>query len=1051
VKRAAVAKLVLALALVGCALMLARLVAAPGARGLELGRTRVTSVDPALADRLARGELDLLVQWFGPAAADRPAGYDGVENEVRAAFAALEGAAPERVRTQILRPDSDAEARLYAETLGLAPFRARRIVRDGWTDARVWSSLRTVVAGQGASVVRALTPDLGASTQALVAAGIAEVEAPRRPRIALSAPSGHTRLRALLRELGDVAEIDYDVDAQIPADADLLCWIAPSRVEPDHVARLRAFVERGGSAFVAASRFSARVDGDRIVYERATSSPAALYAELGLRADDRPLLEAPPTDAAGSASDWTWHIARCIGARQDFRALGSQPNGTLAFHAPTALSADLERLSRTGATFTSIATSSDRCFVLPAGTESVRIAELADGSLGSAEPPRSLVALIRPDDPTHGSVAVAASAAPFGDLGLADPNFVHAELVRVLVRGLASSERRALAAVARTSPTPLADATTAQRWTSRALCVALVPLLLVLIGIARGAISVREFGGRTVRLGALALLACGVIGVATLSIGTRTGLEAARDSVHAIPAELAGLAASAGQAGATITAVFSGSESLPPALRPLAREIASRCQRLARTTHGLEFRERTPSATNDAADLRVRALERTSDSEEGRVARSFHASLVVESGDRRRVLDFADAAAFEHSDFRIALALRDVTTGERTRIAFASEPSRVTPAEALEHYQKRGLFAPGTGDPFAAARALLEGNGFDVRRDDPTRADDGSVTADALLVWMQPLRDATTGARKLARHLAAGGRALVAAQQYRVRPRARSDGAGDAALWPEPLFPDVDRLWLPAIGITLRPELVLDAQSGVLRTRGTREREGRVESVTMDLANALVVRSTPASRPPSAYTAGVGDLLMQSPAHIELDAARLREHALIAQPILTTSDRAWTAPWSGGDVPPSAFEPAGSTTAARTLGVLVEGRFPGPNADPRLEDAPREERPAGTGRLVLYGTSEPFTEAYLATDGADHARLLLQTCAALALPPEFADLLALRPTVGGYRALDADQRLRARAITLASGPALVLLLAFAWRTWRGRRAGAAAVRAWRSA
>ncbi len=1040
-KRGGVATFVLAALLVGCALALARLVAAPGAHGIELGRAHVASVEPGLAARLARGDVDVLVQWFGPASADVPAGYAEVEEEVRTAFAALAEAAPGRVRTQVLRPDSDVEARRYAESLGLAPFRARRIVRDGWTDVPVWSSLRTVVAGRGASVVRALTPDLARSTQALVAAGIAEVESPRRPRIALSAPPGHARLRALLGEFGDVLDVDFDADATLPVDADLFCWISPSRVEPEHVARVRGFVERGGSALIAANRDVARVDGTDLAFEPATGFPDVLYAEFGLRAEERPLLEAPPPDARGSGTDWTWHVARCIGARQDFRAFGSQPNGTLAFQAASALIPDVERLRRTGATFTSLATSSERCFVLPAGTQRVRIADLAAGSIGTAEPPRTLLALIRPDDPTHGSVVVSASAAPFGDRGLADPNYVHAELVRVLVRGLASAERRALASVARTRVPPLPEATSAERWTARALCIVLVPLLLFAVGVARGAVSFRDFGGRTLRLAAAALAACGAIGLAASAIGTRTGMDASRDGVHGLPSELAAIAAEAGRQGATITAVFSDGSSLPPELRPLARELVGRCERTARAAEGIAFRERAPSADTGAADLGVRPLEGTSDTEEGRSARSVHASLVVERGDRRRVLDFPDAAAFEHADFRLALALRDVTTGARARVAFRSEPARVTPAESLEHYQKRGLFAPGTGDPFAAARALLERDGFDVH--DSAAAGTDPTDAAELLVWMQPRRDASVGARLLARHLACGGRALVAAQQHRIRPRALANRAADAALWPEPLYPDLDRLWLPALGVAIRPELVLDAQNGVLPTVGTRERDGRIEAVTMDLANPLVVRSTPASRAVSAFTAGVGDLLLPSPARIALDAAKLRERGLSAAPILATSEHAWTAPWSGGDLAPSVFAPPATTTEPLALGVSIEGHFPGPEADTLLGDASAATPSAQPGRLVLYGASEPFTDAYLDASGADHARLLLQTCAALALPPEYASLLARRPSVGGYRALEPGARLRARAATLAAGPALVLLLAFAWRAWRGRRAVAA--------
>jgi hypothetical protein len=88
---------------------------------------------------------------------------------------------------------------------------------------------------------------------------------------------------------------------------------------------------------------------------------------------------------------------------------------------------------------------------------------------------------------------------------------------------------------------------------------------------------------------------------------------------------------------------------------------------------------------------------------------------------------------------------------------------------------------------------------------------------------------------------------------------------------------------------------------------------------------------------------------------------------------------------------------------------------------------------------VLLGTSQPFTDEHLQLPGYDHARFLLQACAALALPDDFARLLARRPTTGGYRFLEPQQRLTARAFGLAAGPLLVLLGALAWRGARSRR------------
>jgi hypothetical protein len=194
----------------------------------------------------------------------------------------------------------------------------------------------------------------------------------------------------------------------------------------------------------------------------------------------------------------------------------------------------------------------------------------------------------------------------------------------------------------------------------------------------------------------------------------------------------------------------------------------------------------------------------------------------------------------------------------------------------------------------------------------------------------------------------------------------------------------------------------------------------------MDLASPLVVRATPADRPRTPFTHGVGDLVLTSPARIELDAARLRAAGLTAEVVLTTSPRAWTHLWSGGRVPDEALAPRTGTLDPLPLAVRLAGMFDAGATTP--------------GSLLLVGASEPFTDDHLFDPHADHARFLLQACAASLLEPEFAALLARAPTVGGYRVLEPNERLRARVATLLAGPLLVLVAAFAWRRARARSA-----------
>ncbi len=1036
----------LALVLLGCALCAARVAAALGAVGLEFGRARTASLEPALAGRVAQAPGGLLVQWFATPAERLPSEYAAVEQAVRALFPALEAAAPGRVRTQILHPESDPEAARYAAALGLVPFRARRIEHDAWRESELWSSLRIVHGARGAAVVRALTPELARDLQPLIAAHLAEIERPRRPVVALSAPPGHAKLRALLDTLADVREIDYDADARIPPDADLLFWIAPARADARHAARLASFLERGGSAFVAASRWTASYGPGELRFEPTGAPLDLLLPELGLSANPSRVLEAPAPEAEARA-DHAWHLLRSIGSRQDFRALGSQPNGTLAFAAPSPAAPLADRLLELGYAFSALASSSDRCFQVPADPATLRLEDLARGDVGTALPAQTLLAHLAPLDPTRGSLVYAASAALLSDASLDDPAFVHRELVRTLVRGLASPERRALSALARARPVPLPELSRAERWTWRGACVLLVPALLVLAGALRGAF---RFGGASWTAGGPALAALAVVaaGLAAAALPARLGLDASAEGVNRLAPELTAIARQvAARTPLAIETCFSERQRLPPEMRAGADAARDLCAALARSAADVDTTDLAPDglAQEDAAARGLRTLRGTSQREEGLASHAFFAAIVLRAGGQRAVLEFPDAAAFDHLAFRVAVALHTLAAGRAPRVAVASDPLRMTPAEALEFYQKRGLFAPGASDPFAAARALLVRHGFEIAPVDG-RADRVPEDVDAF-VWFQPRRDASRRATALARHLARGGRALVFAQPLRVRPRQRDDGRAEATLWPEPLFPDLDRLYLPSIGVQIAPEVVFDEHSGSLEIEGTAERGGQVFAARATVSNALIVRSTPAGRPATPFTDGVGDLLLPSPAHLRLDHDRLRELDLAARAVLTTSERAWTYPWTGGMLPRESLPPPGARVDRLVLAARIAGTFPGPEVDPALGAARDDAVTAARGELVLVACSEPFTDANLRLAEYDHARFVLQATAALALPADVQAVLARRASAGGFRLVEPSQRLAWRAFGLAAGPLLLLVGVAFWRRARARRLDAQVRRA----
>ena len=84
-----------------------------------------------------------------------------------------------------------------------------------------------------------------------------------------------------------------------------------------------------------------------------------------------------------------------------------------------------------------------------------------------------------------------------------------------------------------------------------------------------------------------------------------------------------------------------------------------------------------------------------------------------------------DVAAAGHLDFLVAAALRRLTDGRAPVVAAISDIPRLSPAEALEDYQRQGLSAPQGEDVYSRAKALLGGSGYQP----PAFSRDGSCFA----------------------------------------------------------------------------------------------------------------------------------------------------------------------------------------------------------------------------------------------------------------------------------------------------------------------------------
>lgn len=907
----------------------------------------------------------LLVEWYRSA-------EDELDGEWRAAFRDIELYLQQisrhpAARVRVVEPEVAPDERARAAALGLSATRVRTLRSDGWSERRIWSALRLSLGARGASAIERLDPEHARELPALVDGLLEELAAPRRAKVGLSAPPGHRRLRAVLEQQADVVELDFDADAAIPADLDLLYLVAPARAGAGHLAALSSHRARGGATCMALEPGSTAT---------LLAGAVGLRLEQSLRGED-----------GGTR-------VRSLPTEQDFRGFARQPDGPLWFEAPACVQGDALLAAEEGVELDLLAASA-------AGTRE------ESGARGAGAP---LLVQVRPLDPWRGRTIVAGDAAWLRDGWIDLEGGANEALARLLVAEARAPARRAArlaASLARPATQP-PDA--GMRWRFMLFAGAL-PILALLWWAARGlARGERRRDGWTDRpRAAAATLGLAGAGLALVALAVRIA-PSARPTIDERLAALVRVL----PPGSRLDLVSDAEANLPPDLRARLPELAASIEALGAVESTRLATRRL--AADEAAPTTVRAVR------EGDFASTwrFRCALRAQVADQVEWLPIEDAGDARRATFVAALALGRLSGKLDTTVAFAGAAARLTPAEARILYQARGSFAPGSADRHAAARAVLADHGFVVRR----VGEDGVGAEDArLFVLMQPRRDSTPLVARLAAHLASGRPALVAAQEAVVAPRARSENARSFALWPRQQYADLDRAWLPRLGLQREDGLLVDQRHGTARAQGFSQDGAAPEATWMTLASPIV----PLLAARWDAESGARRLDALSPDSWTVDRARLADLGLAARPILSTSALASLVPWRGGDLDEDLARKGAAST--RHVAWLVEGSFPPPSFEPLL-GAPSTQPPAGAPatRLVLCGASEPFADAQLLAGDDDAAGIMLEWCVRLALGDEW---VASLPESSAERVLVASpwarHAWRAAAILVPIGLALLFV------------------------
>ncbi len=1047
-----------ALALI-CALQLSHLVGDLADRWqlpqFEPGQRRFASLSLSDKERLASFDEEIRLTYLASRRETLPAHLAQLEERVRDVLGAFERSLAENGQpfsVAVVYPDDHPDWQASLASAGMAPWRARRVEGDGYRDDELWSSLRIGYGPRPAAVFNGVGPDRVDRLQELILAQLEELRRPRRPRVAIDAPPGFDDLRTILRSGAELIEVDFDTTGELPEELDLFVWLDPEHATGQHLATLEALRATGGNLIFGGNSLDSEESwaGSQL---RAsfTAGPRASHAVLehfgltpveGLLLDPQgaevvgPRLTAGETPAA--IAPW---LVRSTPNQHDFRTLRGQPNGSLLFRTPTAFLPDRTRLAELSLEETVLAGASEYASAHPLPDSEVALEEVLEYS-GRSQPNASLCAILRPTDPWGGRLVMLADSALLADQDFRAEHYAHSAFLEILLSSLLSSERVVASRIALTSPEILPEFEPATRAWLRVAVVLTIPgifALLFLLRRERRAARARSMRSLTPLLSAsvaaiLAVLASRLTPAIDVDL-TREGRNRLTADERLVFSELL-------EEPVELELCFSPAAELPAEFKPLARETRRTCQKLAREFKNVSLRELQPQTydTLEQAELAEAGISRllvsTTSAEVTRIY-SIYAHLLMRRGARTEVLEFPSQRSFQALRFRLAHALERLDRGKPTQLALYAQPPRISPAEATLEYQRKGLFAPRESDVFSELEELLEEYDFKVTRLNPAQ-DEIPVETDAVL-WLQPRRDVLPMLARLGRWLHAGGAAMVAGQHFRILSRQLERAGLQQRFWPQPQFLDLEKFYLPELGIELERELVFDSihASHPVQTR-VDSTDGTARYVDLETTQPFLVSAG------AGAASELGQLLLPFPTRVQWDTEELASRGLSVTPWVTGSDLYWTFAWTGGDLTgevlrgelsPEGLVPTGLQLFEEpaTYAAMISGSFPTATLGDSEESASPtlivgEEDGDPSARLLLVGNSRLFENQLLNSGDYDHELFALRAAADLSLAPALAAFLDRSPGAPVIEPQEESTRLAWRLIVLGGFPFLLLMM-----------------------
>ena len=1027
---------------------------------IDLGGRSVDSLPAPLKRLLVESGRHLALTYFVSHRDDMPTHFKGVEDGVRRVLDAVQRLNPQRIDIRVIDPAvSGPPAIAYAARKKVSPVSVRRVHRDEHGEQKIWSALSVAYEGYPEFLIGDIEAADVSFLAGILLARLEALREPITPVFALSAPrSGFEQFPRYLSQHGPVVEVDLERSPHhLPTDVDVLFWFEPVTVTRGHIQTLQRFVDSGRSVVLAGSSYDvtyAPGAADSLLSYRvekaAHGSWAFLLQAFGLSPIADLLLDSNTGPVTVAVDDRTprrveapFHL-RNLPAFRDFKKFRTPARGGLSFVAASPLQIDPRRAAAAGFEAHIVATT----------TERVRVSPLPSGPFGDADlssalivAKQNLMVLLSPPSAWSGQILALASASMFSDGVIDEPGYGHSLFVADLVRTFAAPDRLVRSRVDRHQPAPVPALSTASRIAWRGLVIFLIPTAFLGFGLRRLVPIVRsrdsgersaqgDWGRRKAVLtaGALAIVLTtssglpGVLSRADLDLTRGRTNSLAEDTVEVLRQEPAGLRAEL---------VISSRSLMPRALKSLESRLTS-----ALEGAGVDVEIVYADRLSRSRRRELRSAGLNSFEVEG-IVRDTVATYQVWSGlrltraDKSAVIPRFDDETVGHLNFLLVAALRRLEDGRAPLLSVVSDLPRLSPAEALEDFQKKSLSAPHGADVYGGVKRLLSQYGYRVQHVNP-RNPWLDPASDAVL-WLQPRRDSGDIILQLSDYLAGGGNAVVAMQHFNIQQRQYRGVGFETVYWPQPQFQDFDR-YLRLVGVEQVREVLMDRTRHHMRIDTQVNRTAVREYDPQQVALPFLIRAVGAHYSvTSPLTRNLGDLSFIWGNRFRADLQALSASGFTWDVLVETSPRTWAFPWKGGWLPPEIFESTDYLPQSQPLAVKVIGPFPAAEFQEEEGRSVLVRRPRGNapdGSLTLIGGSEMFKNDHLSTPEFDHQQFLLNAVAAAALDPQLAALQSRRGRPRGFAFVEPSSKLWWRLTVTGAAPMSLLL--FGLVRWRRR-------------